>query len=234
MTLLKEWGEKIDDLSLRERGAVFFCTLVVIYFLWDLFLMQPLQIAEKRTNSQLQQKQAEQFALNAELLQLNVNKQSDPNKADKEKLQSLKRQLAETEVEVEESTQHLISPKQMAVMLEAVLLKVKGLELLEIKGLGSSPIVEVKAPAGGEANNEQADVEAQTVSASVVKNAYKHGLRIVFQGDYMSTLEYIQELEGLGWGFFWESLDLEVKEYPDSIVSITVYTLSLNKNWIGV
>ena len=232
MTLLKEWGEKIDDLSLRERGAVFFCTLVVIYFLWDLFLMQPLQIAEKRTNSQLQQKQAEQFALNAELLQLNVNKQSDPNKADKEKLQVLKRQLAETEVEVEESTQHLISPKQMAVMLEAVLLKVKGLELLEIKGLGSTPIVEVKAPVEGQKNTEE--VKTEIGPASVVKNAYKHGLRIVFQGDYMSTLEYIQELEGLGWGFFWESLDLEVKEYPDSIVSITVYTLSLNKNWIGV
>ncbi len=228
MEKLKEWQDKVDELSLRERCAIFFCTLFVLYFVWDLFLMQPLQVMEKRVVSQLKQKQAEQFAVNAQIQKFNFSKKNDPDIADREVLKALKIELSETELQVKESTQQLISPKEMAVMLESVLLKVKGLELQHIKGMGGKPIVEVKA-----VTKEGGD-DVKNAPTSAVDNAYKHGLKIVFEGDYLSTLEYIQELENLGWGFFWESLELNVKEYPNSIVSITVFTLSLDKNWIGV
>ena len=62
----------------------------------------------------------------------------------------------------------------------------------------------------------------------------KHGLMIAFEGDYMSTLSFMQEIESLEWGFFWDSLEYEVIDYPTSRVVITLFTLSLDKNWIGV
>ncbi len=133
------------------------------------------------------------------------------------------------ESQLRNSAQKLISPDNMAVMLETVLLKVKGLELLEVRGLGAKPVIE---PNEAVADDPQAN---QLVgSAGMIDNAYKHGLRIEFQGDYLGTLEYIQELENLEWDFFWESLEFEVGEYPESRAAITVFTLSLDENWIGV
>ncbi len=232
MEKLKEWQEKIDALNVRERAAVFFCTLFVIYFVWDMFLMQPLQVTEKQTRSQLQQRQTEQLALTSQIQSIVSEQRKDPDKANREKLQSLKSELKQIELQVEDSTQHLISPQNMAVMLETVLLKVKGLQLVSVRGLGSEPVVKPSQEVADAKQDEQ--VRNKPDSGGIVDNAYKHGLRIEFQGDYMSTLEYIRELENLEWGFFWERLDLEVKEYPISNVGITVFTLSLDKNWIGV
>ena len=67
-----------------------------------------------------------------------------------------------------------------------------------------------------------------------LENAYKHGLRIEFEGDYMTTLDYIRGLESLELRFLWDSLEFQVEEYPRSRVSITVFTLSLDQDWIGV
>jgi MSHA biogenesis protein MshJ len=232
MNKVKELQDKIDNLSLRERGAVFFCTLIVMFFVWDSFLMQPLQIKQKRIDSQLQLKKAEQFALNVQLQKFTVNNDSDPDKADKEKLQSLKSQLVAIEKQLQETTKQLIAPKDMAKMLETVLLEIRGLELVEVKGLGGEPIIKSKPAEVAVEDAKQDTVKPKPVG--VIDNAYKHGLKIVFEGDYMSTLAYVQALESLGYGFFWENLELNVKEYPDSTVTITVFTLSLDENWIGV
>ncbi|MBT7951475.1 MAG: hypothetical protein HN764_07615 [Gammaproteobacteria bacterium] len=232
MDKVKEIQDKIDNLSLRERGAVFFCTLIVLFFVWDTFFMQPLQIKEKKVNSVLQQKKAEQFVLNVKLQQFIVVRDDDPDKADKEKLQSLKSELVAVEKQLQETTKQLIAPGDMARMLEKVLLEVKGLELVEVKGLGGVPIIKPKPVQAAVEDTNQDTVKPKPVG--VIDNAYKHGLKIVFEGDYMSTLAYVQALESLGYGFFWENLELNVMEYPDSTVSITVFTLSLDKNWIGV
>ncbi len=83
METLKAWQVKIDGLSLRERAAIFFCALFVVYFFWNMLLMQPLQIREKRITSQLQQKQAEQLILNTQVQNLVTDMRADPNKANR-------------------------------------------------------------------------------------------------------------------------------------------------------
>jgi len=232
MNKLKEWQEKIDALSPRERGAILFCTIFVLYFLCNMFLMQPLELRERQAKSKLQQKQAEQLALNLQIQNLVVDKDKDPNRAERDKLQALKGQLKKIELQVRESSQQLIAPENMAAMLEKVLLEVKGLELVDVRGLGAEPIVKPEKPLPNDKNMQQ--VSTESGSAAVLDNAYKHGLRIEFQGDYLSTLKYVRALENLQWDFLWESLEFEVSEYPKSTAAITVFTLSLDKNWIGV
>ena len=88
--------------------------------------------------------------------------------------------------------------------------------------------------------NEQIKRELQkerddtTLTANNINNAYRHGLRIEFIGDYLTTLDYLKSLEKLEWGFFWDNFELEVKEYPDAKAAIEIFTLSLRQQWIGV
>lgn len=232
MSKIRIWADKIDGLSLRERAAILICSLMVIYFVWNSILMQPLRVSEKRYAQQLQQSRAEVQKLNLQIENIVSTGKHDPNEENKARLRALKAELSSIEKQVHESTSALISPGQMALMLETVLVKIKGLQLQKVKGLGSQPVVR-KQNDDGTAKPE-ADAVASDSSSDPVSNAYKHGLRIEFQGDYLSTLEYIRELENLEWGFFWESLDFRVNEYPNSSIGITVYTLSLDENWIGV
>ena len=117
----------------------------------------------------------------------------------------------------------------MAEILETVLLKTRGLRLTEVKGLGVEPLL----PKPDQGKGAAASGAGETSTADI-GNAYKHGLKISFEGDYLSTLAYIRELESLKWGFFWDRFEFEVKDYPEAKASITIYTLSLDKDWIGV
>jgi len=42
----------------------------------------------------------------------------------------------------------------------------------------------------------------------------------------------LRRLEALEWNFFWDRIEFQVKDYPDSSASIRLYTLSLTSDWI--
>jgi len=226
MSGLKALQEKIDNLTLRERGIIFLGILYVLYTGWDMFLMQPLAVEQKKIEAELKQKQATQLGLNARIQKLIMEQDKDPNAVNRGKVAQLKKRIAEVESQMQASTAQLVHPENMAKILETVLHSIKGLELVEVKSLGATALIK-KDP-------KQAQKDKEPASGNDLENAYKHGLKIVFEGDYMSTLDYIRRLEELEWKFFWDSFELEVKEYPVSRAAITLFTLSMDKNWIGI
>jgi MSHA biogenesis protein MshJ len=228
MDQIKAIMDRVDALSIRERGIILAAIIFIMFTVWDKLLMQPQLLEERKVLADLQLKQAEQTVMNIRFQEQVRKEQSDPDAVNRAQLETLKKQLAEIELDVRESTNHLVSPNNMAVILQTILNKSRGLQLTEIRGLGVSPLIAVAAvPAGQEG-------VASPPAVDGLENAYKHGLILKFEGDYMSTLQYLRELEALEWGFFWENLEYEVIEYPRGRVSITLYTLSLEKDWIGV
>jgi len=233
MNFINEIMNWVDALTLRERAAIFIAVLAVIFFVWQNVLMSDITIRERDIRAQLQQKQAVRMGLNLELQELISKAKADPDALKKKKLEMLRAQLARVREDVVQSTRNLVSPEKMAGVLESVLARTQGLDLVAVKGLGSSALLD----SGGDKDKAAQDKTARQVTGAapdIVKNAYKHGLKIVFNGSYMSTLAYVRKLEELNSGFLWDSLELEVKDYPQAQASITVYTLSLDDNWIGV
>jgi MSHA biogenesis protein MshJ len=228
MDQIKAIMDRVDALSIRERGIILAAIIFIMFTVWNKLLMQPQLLEERKVLADLQLKQAEQTVMNIRFQEQVRKDQTDPDAVNRARLETLKKQLAEIETDVRESTNHLVSPNNMAVILQTILNKSRGLQLTEIRGLGVSPLIAVAAvPAGQEGVASPPAVDA-------LENAYKHGLILKFEGDYMSTLQYLRELEALEWGFFWENLEYEVIEYPRGRVSITLYTLSLERDWIGV
>ncbi|MEX2353013.1 MAG: hypothetical protein WD709_02410 [Gammaproteobacteria bacterium] len=234
MEQIKALIDRLDALSIRERGLILAGILFILYSVWDSLLIQPQVIEERRIFADLQMKRAEQSVQNMRFQELVRQDRTDPDVANRARMAELKQQLAEIETSVRQSTNHLVSPANMAGILETILNKSRGLELTSIKGLGVSPLLTAGAEDSG--NEDAAEPESDSVGVSMggLENAYKHGLQISFEGDYMSTLAYLRELETLEWGFFWEKMEYEVLEYPRARATITLYTLSLEKEWIGV
>jgi len=231
---------RIDALSIRERGIILVAIIFIMFTLWDSMLMRPQILEERKVLADLQLKRAEQSVLNIKFQNLIRQAQVDSEGASRDRLAALKQQLVEIEADVRQSTNHLVKPDNMALILQTILNRSSGLQLVGIKGLGASPLLAVTAPESAVVANAtvEAPVPGQNDPATPdnrgVQNAYKHGLVIQLEGDYMSTLNYMRELESLEWGFFWENIEYEVIEYPRGRVAITLYTLSLEKDWIGV
>jgi len=236
MEQIKALVNRIDSLSIRERGLILAGVIFMLFTVWDNFFMQVQTIEEKRIIAELQMKQAEQTALNARLQRLLTEDRGDPDEANRQRLAELKSQLEEIETSVEDSAVHLVSPKNMAVILQTILDRSRGLELIGIRGLGASPLLGAAARRQPAQGTEEGDVENNAVRADAgeLDNAFRHGLAITFEGDYLSTLAYMRELESLEWRFFWDNLEYEVIEYPRGLITFTLYTISLDKDWIGV
>jgi MSHA biogenesis protein MshJ len=63
---------------------------------------------------------------------------------------------------------------------------------------------------------------------------YRHALEITLQGDYFGVLNYLKTLETLPWRIHWVSIDYQVNNYPIAETRLQVYTLSFDKDWLGV
>lgn len=70
-----------------------------------------------------------------------------------------------------------------------------------------------------------------SASAGII---YKHGVELTVQGSYPELLSYLAELEKMPWQLFWGKVKMNVEEYPRATLTLTVFTLSLDKKWLNL
>lgn len=210
--------EKFNNLTLRERVLVLIAFLVVMQQAWDSLVWIPL---DKQQHALL----ARETAINKEMLQLQVDLKiltakatQDPDRETKAQIAKLEAQLAAINQQIESTSASLVSPAEMARLLEQLLTSEAGLKLKTLTTLNSEPLI-------------SSEDQAKTQGSYQI---YRHGFSIEFEGSYMATLRYIEALEKLPWTFFWDGVEYRVERYPDSTVRLNLYTLSLSEGWIGV
>ena len=66
------------------------------------------------------------------------------------------------------------------------------------------------------------------------KQIYKHGVKITVRGSYANLLRYLSALEKLPTQMFWGVAKMDVIKHPKVELSLTLYTLSLDKTWLQI
>ena len=66
------------------------------------------------------------------------------------------------------------------------------------------------------------------------KKILKHGIQITVRGGYLDMLHYLAALEKMPVQMFWGEISFSVEKYPDAVLTLTLYTLSLGKTWLTV
>lgn len=234
MKALKSLQSKIDNLNLRERAMILGGVLLVMYFALDMFALQPVQVSQKQVQNNLLQKNAELTLLNLQLQQMVTISKDSPQERDRQEILRLRQELATLDQSLNQATANLVSPQQMAKLLQMVLGQTNGLRLKKVTSLGSTSLL-----LSGQTNQDNKSAKAATETGpdaeeTIASTAYKHGLKIEFEGDFFTTLDYMRKLEALEWNFFWDEITFKVTEYPTASGSLSLFTISLDKNWIGV
>lgn len=223
--------EKIDNLSVRERAILLAAGLLLIVMVWFNFFHEPLVQEKEAIQTDIEQKLGEIDTLALQLNVLKSKKAVDPNAANRKRREETLAGIEHTRNRILEATSNLVAPEKMPELLRSVLARVDGLQLVSLSGLGKTPLIEQTSD---EKTDEEAAVAVSDSEQEPYDSAYKHGMKIVFEGDFFTTLDYIRKLESLDWRFFWDSIEFQVDEYPRSTSSVTLYTLSLEENWIGI
>lgn len=207
----------VDALTLRERLMLFIGVLVVAGGLWEALLARPLEAREAVLSGQITTAQQRLTQID-QAMTLAAQGIGDGMPAYLERLRILEQQVAETEETVRVFTTDLVTPMQMRSVLEELIERQQGLELVRASNLSVRPLVE----------------RDETAGESDEPMLYRHGLRLELEGSYLDCLDYLAAVERLPWKLYWGSLSLSMEFYPDNAISIEIFTLSLDQEWIGV
>jgi MSHA biogenesis protein MshJ len=99
----------------------------------------------------------------------------------------------------------------------------------------ATPAAAVTAIAGAAvdaAAAKQAASAGATPTAKPRELLYRHGVEIVLQGSYLDMVNYMEALEALPSQLFWGKAKLDAGQYPNSRLTLTLYTLSLDAKWM--
>ena len=213
--------EQVDALSVNERLLVLGAVLLVLYVLWQSLLIDPLINERAQLGREATRLETNIRELEVQAADILAAAKADPDAKLRQQIAATESQIAKFEAEIRERAGQLLTPADMPKVLESVLKRFRGLDFVSLQGLGAQPLLEDGA--GG-----------KRAGKGVTKDAYRHGFRVNYRGGYLDTIEYLQALEQLPWRFFWDGVEFEVTKHPQAKVSIIVYTLSLDRRWIGV
>jgi MSHA biogenesis protein MshJ len=158
----------------------------------------------------------------AQIANLVQAQQADAKSPQRERIRALRQQIADGDAYLKSRRDKLVPPEKMAQLLEQVLNKNGRLQLVALDTLPVSLLVEPSV-----------DIAASQMAGSE-KQIYKHGVKITVRGSYADLMQYLTVLEKLPTQMFWGVAKMDVVQYPTAELSLTLYTLSLDKTWLQV
>lgn len=217
---------RIDERNRRERLLLALTVAVVVLVAWNGLVRAPL--AERRavavdSVAQLERDIAALEDSRAAIEEKIAGLEDDSGTSAAERV---RRRLDSLDAVLAERTARLISPDQMVRALRDVVNADAEVSLVRLRNAGATPVITEpgKDPESGDAAGAD----------DGIPRVYRHDVELVVEGRYLALLAYLERLEGLEWQFQWEALTVETREYPVTRATVSLSTLSLAEDWIGV
>lgn len=217
---LRQLADRLDAKSRRERLLLVGAIAVVGLLTWDLTVRAPLTQQHRATLDRIERTRADIAELQSSAAQL--AQRMDEGGREQQTVAAIKARVRAVDERLAERTRRVIAPQQMVRVLRDVLAQENGLRLIRLENAGVEPL-EVAGTAA-----------AEDTAGEALPTIYRHRVELVVEGRYFALLEYLQHLEGLRWRFQWDAMTIETTDYPTARATLSLSTLSLTEDWIGV
>lgn len=242
--------DKIDAMTVRERVMMFSAAVGVMVFVMMSLVLSPLYARERTLQAQIAQQRNMIGGIDAEITAVVESYATDPDAPARARLVAIQGETAAMAQAMRANETGLIAPQQIAPLLETILksnghLRLVGLTTLPVRPVNESmeaaPAVaasaQTKPPPGDQTlasvlkPQEQAAAKAAG-APEAVPLLYRHGVELTVRGNYLDMVNYMDALESMPARLIWGKANLVVEEYPNSRLTLTMYTLSLDKKWM--
>ena len=221
----------LDARSFNER-VLLLATLVALMgfatleLVWD--PVSARQAALEREIAAVQGRIEEQLARQREI---EDSFSRDPNAFARSRLGQLQSETMAVDNRLNELYGQLIAPQEMSLVLTSILQKETALRLVTLENIEPESLFQADVSPVPLVGPAPAQVAASLGEGMEV---YRHGLRMVFEGGFLDTLYFLRSVEELENKFFWDELSYSVQEYPTGRITLQIYTLSTQQEWLGV
>ncbi len=238
---LEQQLDRFNNLSLRERGIIAGAILLGGLMLTNLLLIDPQMTRKAAQTKRITQTKNEMAAVEAQLAEMQA-KVKDPDASNRAALQEIRKNMAAVDLRLHNIQDSLVPPDKMQSFLENLLSRNSRLELMALRTQAATPLITHAAEAAAKkSESKDKDKEApptakpdatKAVSSGPGAGIYKHAIEIRIAGSYPDLTKYLSELENMPQRILWERAELSVDKFPRNILTVTVYTLSLDKQWL--
>ena len=204
-------SEHFANRSMREKVLIVLSGLVVIWLLIQTALIDPLFQRNKLIEQRIAEATKVNRGLVSEINLLQKQLSANPDIEVDKQFDSLQQQSQQLSMTISQVIDGMVSPSQMAKLLESVLANGKKLNLVSLTSLPAKPVGTNKAD----------------------NSYYIHPVRIELTGQYFAIQSYLSALESLPVKYYWHSLKYTVEDYPQARLTLVVYTIGSREEFIG-
>jgi len=220
---IQQQTERFEALNSREKTLIALAILSMLYGIYTV-LIEPVIKQSSKTNTQIQNHVAEKHSLELQLNALTQKKQHRTQTPEQLRVAQLDNNISALAVKIDRLKASLISPEKVPDLLKDLLAKNQNLQLVELSTLPPTGLF-------NDENNESHHEHALPV--------FKHGVEMKVKGHYLDLVQYVENIENLPWHILWESANVAVEDspktaFPLSELTLTVYSLSLDKEWLSI
>ncbi len=227
---------RIDALTLRERIMVFAASAAAIVFLLHFFALGPQLRRQDALKAQIGQQNNNIEGIDNEIRARVEAAQRDPDAPARERLAALRKDTEALSLQLRAMQNGLVAPERMAPLLDSILRANGRLSLVSVRTLPAESVLDAGRRAAGQsvapAPGAAAPGSVPGAESGPAELLYRHGVEITVRGNYLDMVDYMAALESLPTQLFWGRAQLEAETWPASRLSLTLYTLSLDRKWM--
>jgi MSHA biogenesis protein MshJ len=209
----------------RERlllpGAICFAILM----LGHLFAIAPTNKQVHQLRQQLEQDGNDLASVQAQLGVLKA-RLANPDAELRRQLETVRGETRHADERFRTLQSSLVPAQEMTQWLSGLLQAQRGLQLVGLRSLPVTSIADMAA--GRKATPAASGPAADTAGEGWL---YRHGVEITVRGSYHELLAYLQSLEHMPRRVYWGELKIDAQDSPAVVMTLTVYTLSVDKTW---
>jgi MSHA biogenesis protein MshJ len=221
---------RMDALSLRERGMVFGATIAVLAFAGHTVVLTPQDAKQAALRTQIEQQQAASAAIDAEITARVEGSRIDPDAQSRTRLSTMQQEMGQLGSELLALEHGLVPPERMGPLVEGILRANGRLKLVSMRTLPAEPLAAPGATAATAA--PAAPATPAPVAGGDVPLLYRHGVEVTVRGNYLDMVDYMSTLDAMPTRMFWGRAQLDVETYPTARLTLTLHTLSLDRQWM--
>ena len=222
---------RMDALSLRERGMVFGATVAVLAFAGHTFVLAPQDAKQAALRTQIDQQQAAIAAIDGEITARVEGSRIDPDAQSRARLNTMQQEMGQLGSQLLALEHGLVPPERMGPLVDGILRANGRLKLVSMRTLPAEPLAAPgTAPAAAAA--PAASAGAAPAAASDVPLLYRHGVEVTVRGNYLDMVDYMSALDAMPTRMFWGRARLDAETYPGARLTLTLHTLSLDRQWM--
>jgi len=213
------WDKALSNyskLSMRERMLILISVVGLIIFSVTNFLLMPMFEEYAQLKKVQNTTQTSIQTVNVQIDSVKKLLADKPVEKIQRQLDNLNRQHQTKIKELDKYKLSLVSSDDMATLVEEIVEENKKLLVVSLISKEPTPIL------------MQPDGDKEQVLL------YKHAIDIKLQGQYFALLAFMKKIEAQEKSILWNDIDYKVDEYPNAILSFEIYTISTDKEFIGV